>query len=84
MPQDFILQKLKGMQGVKVLDPEGAFYVLPDCSMLCGPHAHAPGFGDISDDDALCRQVVSACVIGYLSMFSLQAYLSGKFSGNSQ
>lgn len=61
--QDFVLQQLKGMQGVKVLDPEGAFYVLPDCSALCGPQAHAPGFGGIPDDDALCRQAIEACML---------------------
>ncbi|KAK9796657.1 hypothetical protein WJX73_010603 [Symbiochloris irregularis] len=61
--RDFVLQQLKGMPGVKVLEPEGAFYVLPDCNALCGPHAHAPGFGDIPDDDALCRYLLEKAAV---------------------
>ena len=48
--QDFVLQQLAGMQGVRVQEPQGAFYVLPDCSALCGPHAQVPGFGSIPDE----------------------------------
>ena len=55
--RDYLVQRLGSMQGVELVVPTGAFYVLPDMSVFCGPGAVAKGFGTVSDVDALCRCV---------------------------
>ena len=54
-PQDFVLGKLREIEGVTVAEPAGAFYVLPKMDAFFGKGAHAVGFGDVPDPDTLCR-----------------------------
>lgn len=49
------MQRLKAIAGVQLVEPTGAFYVLPELAEFCGPGAHAEGFGPVPDVDALCR-----------------------------
>ena len=58
--QDFVLGKLREIEGVSVAEPAGAFYVLPQMDAFFGEGAHADGFGDVPDTDALCRCAASA------------------------
>ena len=54
-PQDFVLGKLREIEGVTVAEPAGAFYVLPRMDAFFGEGARAEGFGDVPDPDTLCR-----------------------------
>lgn len=56
--QDFIVKELRQIQGVGLVEPTGAFYVLPDMSNFCGASVEGQGFGPIPDTDTLCRQVL--------------------------
>lgn len=53
--RDYLVQRLKAISGVQLVEPTGAFYVLPELAEFCGPGAHAEGFGPVPDVDALCR-----------------------------
>ena len=46
------------LPGLSVVNPQGAFYVLPDFSAFYGPEVSAQGFGDIPDGDTLCRYLL--------------------------
>lgn len=56
--QDYIVQRLLAINGIKIAVPEGAFYVLPDMSAFFGPGVSAEGFGEVPDSDALCRYFI--------------------------
>ena len=49
-----IVAKLRAIPGVKLAEPEGAFYVLPEMSAFFGPGAAAKDFGPIPDSDTFC------------------------------
>ena len=53
--QDFVLGKLREIEGVTVAEPAGAFYVMPKMDAFFGQGAHAEGFGEVPDPDTLCR-----------------------------
>lgn len=53
--QDFVVQQLRGIPGVVIPQPEGAFYALPEVSAFFGPGVEAEDFGSIPDVDTLCR-----------------------------
>lgn len=53
--QDYVMERLQRIEGVRVAAPDGAFYVLPDLSAFFGPDVHADDFGPIPDADTLCR-----------------------------
>lgn len=53
--QDFVTEQLKQIPGVTLVEPEGAFYVLPVMTSFFGPSARADGFGSIPDADTLSR-----------------------------
>ena len=60
LAQDFVLGKLREIEGVSVAEPAGAFYVLPQMDAFFGVGVHAAGFGDVPDPDTLCRCAASA------------------------
>ncbi len=49
------MRELQKIHGVKLVEPMGAFYALPDMSAFCGPNIQAQGFGPVPDTDTLCR-----------------------------
>ena len=55
--QDYVVRRLRGIPGLKLPEPEGAFYALPDMSQFFGHGVTADDFGSIPDIDTLCRQV---------------------------
>jgi aspartate/methionine/tyrosine aminotransferase len=66
--RDYIVQRLQKVAGLHISRPQGAFYVLPECSACCGAGVEAVGFGPVPDVDALCRYLLKvglvACVPG--------------------
>ncbi len=46
---------LRDIPGIQLVEPEGAFYMLPDVSAFYGPDVTAEGFGPVPDADTLCR-----------------------------
>jgi aspartate/methionine/tyrosine aminotransferase len=66
--RDFMVQRLQGIDGLHVAPPDGAFYVLPECSAFFGDGVEAEGFGPVPDVDALCSYLLKvglvACVPG--------------------
>lgn len=54
------MEHLQRIPGVKLPEPEGAFYALPDMTSFFGPGVEAEDFGSIPDVDMLCRQVHAA------------------------
>jgi bifunctional aspartate aminotransferase and glutamate/aspartate-prephenate aminotransferase len=66
--KDYVMSRLRATEGLTTIEPEGAFYVLPDCSQYMGAGVHADDFGSVPDADALCRYLLEvahvACVPG--------------------
>lgn len=58
--RDFVAGKLRSIPGVKLAEPQGAFYVLPEMSAFFGPGAEAKGFGAVPDSDTFCRRAPAA------------------------
>jgi bifunctional aspartate aminotransferase and glutamate/aspartate-prephenate aminotransferase len=56
--RDYVVGRLRELPGLTVIDPQGAFYVLPDFSAFYGPGVSAAGFGSIPDGDTLCRYLL--------------------------
>lgn len=56
--RNFIVGRLKRLPGMKIAEPQGAFYVLPDVTAYFGPGVHADGFGDVADASELCRYLI--------------------------
>lgn len=56
--RDYVVERLRGLPGLTVVEPQGAFYVLPDFSAFYGPGIVAEGFGDIPDGETLCRYLL--------------------------
>lgn len=74
--QDFVVKHLQRIPGVKLPEPEGAFYALPDMTSFFGPGVEADDFGSIPDVDTLCRQVHAAgAYFCAHSVFSAHAYV---------
>eukprot|EP00249_Psilotum_nudum_P013913 c24582_g1_i1 orf=373-1866(+) len=51
--RDFLVERFKALDGVKLSVPQGAFYLFPDFSAYYG--SEAEGFGTISDAETLCQ-----------------------------
>ena len=56
--RDYVVERLRGIPGVVLDEPAGAFYALPDVAAFIGPGAEAQGFGAVPDVDALARYLV--------------------------
>lgn len=56
--RDYVVARLKGIRGMKLAAPEGAFYVFPDVSGLVGDGCEAKDFGAVADADELCRYLL--------------------------
>ena len=53
--QDYVIERLRKIEGLKAFEPEGAFYVFADATKFFGPDVQAKDFGAVPDADALCR-----------------------------
>lgn len=53
-----IVAKLRAIPGVKLAEPQGAFYVLPEMSAFFGPGAEAKDFGPVPDSDTFCMYLM--------------------------
>eukprot|EP00262_Sarcandra_glabra_P001159 TRINITY_DN1117_c0_g1_i1.p1 TRINITY_DN1117_c0_g1~~TRINITY_DN1117_c0_g1_i1.p1 ORF type:complete len:479 (-),score=73.40 TRINITY_DN1117_c0_g1_i1:78-1514(-) len=51
--RDFLVKSFKELEGVKISEPQGAFYLFLDFSSYYG--AEVDGFGLIKDSESLCR-----------------------------
>jgi aspartate/glutamate/aspartate-prephenate aminotransferase len=56
--RDFIVGRLKSLPGMKIAEPQGAFYVLPDVTAYFGEGVHADDFGPVGDASELCRYLI--------------------------
>eukprot|EP00242_Pyramimonas_sp_CCMP2087_P010293 CAMPEP_0198212326 /NCGR_PEP_ID=MMETSP1445-20131203/25653_1 /TAXON_ID=36898 /ORGANISM="Pyramimonas sp., Strain CCMP2087" /LENGTH=457 /DNA_ID=CAMNT_0043886745 /DNA_START=146 /DNA_END=1519 /DNA_ORIENTATION=+ len=56
--RDFVVERLRKIDGIKLGSPDGAFYVMPDVSAFFGPGVEALGFGPVPDVDTLCRYLI--------------------------
>ncbi|KAF5737971.1 Aspartate aminotransferase isoform 1 [Tripterygium wilfordii] len=54
--RDFLIKSFGEMQGVKMSEPQGAFYLFIDLSSYYGTKAE--GFGAIEDSESLCRYLL--------------------------
>ncbi|KAJ4965424.1 hypothetical protein NE237_017273 [Protea cynaroides] len=54
--RDFLVKSFKEMEGVKISEPQGAFYLFLDFSFYYG--TEAKGFGVIKDSESLCRYLL--------------------------
>ena len=66
--RDYVVKRLRGIDGLTIVEPQGAFYVLPDCSAYIGEGVEARHFGPVPDADTLCMYLLEvahvACVPG--------------------
>ncbi|GBG00261.1 aspartate aminotransferase, partial [Raphidocelis subcapitata] len=56
--RDYIVGRLREIPGIKLAEPQGAFYVLPEMSAFFGPGAAAEGYGPVPDADALAMYLM--------------------------
>ncbi|KAF6175729.1 hypothetical protein GIB67_022731 [Kingdonia uniflora] len=54
--RDFLVKNFKEMDGVKISEPQGAFYLFLDFSSYYG--SEVEGFGIIKDSESLCRYLL--------------------------
>lgn len=54
--RDFLVRSFGQLEGVKISEPQGAFYLFIDLSSYYG--AHAEGFGTITNSESLCRYLL--------------------------
>ena len=66
-----IVAKLRAIPGVKLAEPEGAFYVLPEMSAFFGPGAAAKDFGPIPDSDTFCIYLMQKAHVSNLGSLPL-------------
>nr|WGT69857.1 Bifunctional aspartate aminotransferase and glutamate/aspartate-prephenate aminotransferase [Crinum x powellii] len=51
--RDYLVKSFQDLEGVKIAEPQGAFYLFVDFSSYYG--AEVEGFGTIKDSESLCR-----------------------------
>ena len=56
--KEYVVKRLRGVEGVVLVEPQGAFYALPDVSALVGPGAEGVGWGPVEDVEALAMYLV--------------------------
>eukprot|EP00879_Flechtneria_rotunda_P012811 GHRR01013377.1.p2 GENE.GHRR01013377.1~~GHRR01013377.1.p2 ORF type:complete len:115 (+),score=18.00 GHRR01013377.1:726-1070(+) len=56
--RDYVVERLKQIPRVKLAEPQGAFYVLPDMSQFFGHGVQVRGYGPVPDADALCMYLI--------------------------
>lgn len=61
--RDYVMHRLQEIDGLKIAQPQGAFYVLPNMSAYFGAGVHAEGFGDIGDSDTLARYLLEVAQV---------------------
>lgn len=61
--RDFVMQRLHAIEGLTVVQPQGAFYVLPDMSAYFGAGVHAEGFGDVGNTDTLAQYLLEVAQV---------------------
>ncbi|XLU50425.1 hypothetical protein S245_045239 [Arachis hypogaea] len=54
--RDFLVKSFREMEGLKISEPQGAFYLFIDFSYYYGKEAE--GFGRIDDSESLCRYLL--------------------------
>ncbi|XP_058085224.1 bifunctional aspartate aminotransferase and glutamate/aspartate-prephenate aminotransferase [Magnolia sinica] len=54
--RDFLVKSFKAIEGVKISEPQGAFYLFLDFSSYYG--SEVDGFGPIKDSESLCRYLL--------------------------
>lgn len=54
----YVVERLRQIPGIKLAQPQGAFYVLPDMSSFFGPGVEIEGFGPVPDCDALAMYLI--------------------------
>ena len=52
------MKRFREIPGVTLVEPQGAFYLLPEMSQFFGPGAHAEGFGPVPDSDAFVMYLI--------------------------
>ncbi|XP_014496822.1 bifunctional aspartate aminotransferase and glutamate/aspartate-prephenate aminotransferase-like [Vigna radiata var. radiata] len=71
--RDFLVKSFREIDGVKISEPQGAFYLFIDFSIYYGREVQ--GFGKIEDSESLCRYLldvgqVFSCNCKWLSIKS--------------
>ena len=56
--RDYVVGRLRELPGLTVVEPQGAFSVLPDFSAFYGPGVSVEGFGAVPDGETLCRYLL--------------------------
>ncbi|CAI9282283.1 unnamed protein product [Lactuca saligna] len=59
--RDFLVKAFRELNGVKISEPQGAFYIFLDLSYYYG--MEVDGFGLIKDSESLCRYLLQKCQV---------------------
>lgn len=61
--RDYVVKRLRAIEGIVLAEPQGAFYAFPDVSQFLGPDVEVKGFGKVPDVDALCRYILEVAKV---------------------
>ena len=58
--RDYVMERLRKIEGVAIETPGGAFYAFPDVTKLCGGDkgGFVEGFGPVKGSDEMCRYLL--------------------------
>ena len=58
--RDYVIERLRKIDGVEIETPGGAFYAFPDVTKLCGGEkgGFVEGFGPVKGSDEMCRYLL--------------------------
>ncbi|XLS97841.1 hypothetical protein HN51_040576, partial [Arachis hypogaea] len=63
--RDFLVKSFREIEGLKISEPQGAFYLFIDFNYYYGKEAE--GFGRIDDSESLCRYLLDK---GHVNSFN--------------
>jgi aspartate/glutamate/aspartate-prephenate aminotransferase len=58
--RDYVMERLRKIDGIEIETPGGAFYAFPDVTKLCGGEkgGFVEGFGPVKGSDEMCRYLL--------------------------
>ncbi|XLR16086.1 hypothetical protein S83_044024 [Arachis hypogaea] len=70
--RDFLVKSFSEIEGIKISEPQGTFYLFADFSSFYGKEAE--GFGRIEDSESLCRYMLDKGLVALVALVPGSAF----------